>query len=303
MSTNGKKPDKPASKKKSAAKKAASKKTAPKKTAPKKSGSKGKSPQAKAAATSTSDQGGFGIGMGDIFKAGFGGFFQKKNALILTLAGLPVLIVFAITSIPWLSFDMELRDQVAADPDASLAIFDQLQWIGLLLVAAFPAGIVSAPWFRYALDAADGREIDVRAPLIDGKKWLNHTFATFWFWAGITVGLRYSVIIPALPSILVLVLYPFYGYIIADGREINGLKALGVSVRMGAKKRLGLAAIAGLFFIFNIFGAVGFGVGLEDGDPTVLGIVLGILGIAVSASITLVSGAAIYRALEGNLNG
>lgn len=289
MSNSGKKPKKSSSKKSQ--------------RSPQDKLSKSSANKKQSASESKTTQGGFGIGIGEIFTVGFRGFFDRRNAVILTLAGLPVLIVFGLSSLPWRSFDMELTAQVGNDANASLTIFEQLQWIGLLLLAAFPAGVVSAPWFRYALDAADGRKINVMAPLIDGQKWLHHAFATFWFWAGITVGLRYSVIIPALPSILVLVLYPFYGYIIADGREINGLKALGVSVRMGAKKRIGLFAIAGLFFVFNIFGAVGFGVGLEDGDPTVLGIVLGVLGISVSASITLVSGAAIYRTLEGNLDG
>ena len=61
--------------------------------------------------------------------------------------------------------------------------------------------------------------------------------------------------------------------------------------------------IGGLYFVFNIFGLTGAGVGLEDGSPSVIGIVLGILGISATASITLVSGGAIYRTLEGKLDG
>lgn len=244
----------------------------------------------------------FGIGIGEMFAAGVKGF--TSNAPILMLSGLPVFIVFALASTPWRNFNAELTDRVANDPDAGLTIFEQLGWVGLLMAAAFPAGVVAAPWFRYALDVADDREINVMAPLIDGGKLLNHGFATFWFWAGIALGMRYSFLIPGLPSIVVLLLYPFYGYIIAGGREINGLKALGVSVRLGQGRRIGLFAIAGLFFMFNLVGVLGLGVGLdvETGSPSILGVVLGILGITATGSVTLVSGAAIYRVLEGKLN-
>ncbi len=247
----------------------------------------------------TADKGTFGISIGEVFLAGLRGYFP--NAIILTLAALPVFVVMAVASTPFRNFDAQLQERVNADLTSTLSIIEQLQWVGLLMAAAFPAGIVAAPWFRYALDAVDGRAIDVKAPLIDGKKLLNHTFATFWFWAGIALGMRYSFLIPGLPSIVVLLLYSFYGYVIADGREINGLKALGVSVRMGQGKRLGLFAIAGLLFFFNIFGIMGFWVGLEDGSPSILGVVLGILGISATGSVTVVAGAAIYRVLEGNL--
>ena len=136
------------------------------------------------------------------------------------------------------------------------------------------------------------------APLVDFPKLLHHAFATFWFWAGIAFGLRY---LRGIPSILVILLYAFYAYVIADGKEINGLKALGTSVRLSAGKRIGLFAIAGIFFMFNIVGVLGLGVGLEDGSPSVLGIALGIIGLSATASVTLISGAAIFRVLEENL--
>lgn len=243
----------------------------------------------------------FGISVGDVFLSGLKGFFS--NAPILMAAGAPVFIIFAIASTPWRNFNNMLTDRVNEDLTSTLSIVEQLQWVGLLLVAAFPAGVASAPWFRYALDVADGQPVNVRAPLIDGGKLINHAFATFWFWAGITLGLRYWFLIPASTSIVVLLLYPFYGYVIASGREINGLKALGVSVRLGQGRRLGLFALAGLFFMFNLFGVVGLGIGLdvETGSPTIMGIVLGLVGITATASATLVSGATIYRVLEGKL--
>ena len=175
-----------------------------------------KTPTKKASAS----DGSFGISIADMFQVGVKGYFN--NIVILTLSALPVFVIFTLASTPWRSFNSQLQERVDADPEATLATLEQLQWVGLLLLAAFPAGVVAAPWFRYALDVADEREINVMAPLIDGKKWLNHALATFFFWAGITLGFRYSVLIPGLPSVIVLLLYPFYGYIIAGGREING---------------------------------------------------------------------------------
>ena len=235
-------------------------------------------------------QGGFGIGIGEMFLAGVRGFLP--NAIIMTLAGLPVLGLFAVLSRPFTNFQSELEELEA------VGVLDALIWVGLLMVAAIPAGIVAAPWFKYALDIVDEKEINVMAPLVDFPKLLHHAFATFWFWAGIAFGLRY---LRGIPSILVILLYAFYAYVIADGKEINGLKALGTSVRLSAGKRIGLFAIAGIFFMFNIVGVLGLGVGLEDGSPSVLGIALGIIGLSATASVTLISGAAIFRVLEENL--
>ena len=241
-------------------------------------------------------KGGFGISIGEVFSTGLQGYFP--NAIIMTLAGLPVLIVFAVLSRPFTNFQGMLQDRVDAGELTSISVIDGLSWVGLLMVAAIPAGAVALPWFKYALDIVDKKDINVMAPLIDFQKFANHAFATFWFWAGIAFGLRY---LRGIPSILVILLYAFYAYVIADGKQINGLKALGVSVRLGTGRRIGLFAIAGMFFMFNIFGLLGLAVGLEDGSPSLLGIALGILGLSATASVTLISGAAIFRVLEGNL--
>ena len=139
----------------------------------KSSGKKGKGPQdkkvvpKKATANKkavSSKNGSFGISIADIFATGFKGYFN--NIVILTLAALPVFIVFTVASTPWRSFNSELQDRVDADPESTLAILEQLQWVGLLLVASFPAGVIAAPWFRYALDVVDEKEINVMACLL-----------------------------------------------------------------------------------------------------------------------------------------
>lgn len=240
--------------------------------------------------------GSFGISIGEVFLTGIKGYLP--NAIIMTLAGLPVLGLFAVLSRPFTNFQGDLQDRVNSGELTSISVGNGLIWVGLLMVAAIPAGIVAVPWFKYALDIVDEKDINLMAPLIDFPKLANHAFATFWFWAGIAFGLRY---LRGIPSILVILLYAFYAYIIADGKDINGLKALGTSVRLGQGKRIGLFAIAGMFFVFNIFGALGLAIGLEDGSPSLLGIVAGILGLSATASVTLISGAAIYRVLEGDL--
>ena len=252
-----------------------------------------KKPQKKPASNSK----GFGIGIGEAFLAGLRGYFS--NAIIMTIAGLPVLIVFAVLSIPAVDFQGDLQDMVDSGEINSISVLDSLKWVGLLMMAAVPAGILSAPWFRYALDIVDQRDINIKTPLFDTQKLLHHALATFWLWAGIGFGLRY---LRGIPSVLVILLYAFYGYVIADGKDINGLKALGTSVRLGHGKKIGLFAIAGLFFIFNLVGALGLGVGLEDGSPSLVGLILGVLGLSATASVTLISGAAIYRALEADLD-
>lgn len=241
----------------------------------------------------------FGISIGEVFTAGFRGYFN--NAIILTLAGLPVLITMAVVSTPWRNFNAELQGQVDASVGTdneitSLPIVDQLTWIGLLMLAAIPAGTVAFAWFRYALDVVDGKEINIRAPFLDVRKIFSHFVATFWFWLGIGFGIRFLF---GIPSVLVIILYAFYGFVIAEQTEVSGLKALGTSIRLGQGRRIGLFAIAGLMFVFNIFGVIGFAVGLEGTTPSTAGIVLGVLGLSVTTSITLVSGATIYRVLEG----
>ena len=108
MSKSGGKPKKPTSKKgSSSSKNRSSKNTASKSsknTASKKKTTKNKPPQDKVRATNTS-QGGFGIGLGEIFMAGSRGFFKPRNALIVIAAAIPEFVVFWVSSIPWQNFD------------------------------------------------------------------------------------------------------------------------------------------------------------------------------------------------------
>ncbi len=68
-------------------------------------------------------------------------------------------------------------------------------------------------------------------------------------------------------------------------------------LRLGERRRIGLFAIGGMLFVFNILGASGLAAGLNP-----LGYSLAVVGLSVTTSITLVSGAAIYRVLQEKLN-
>ena len=69
---------------------------------------------------------------------------------------------------------------------------------------------------------------------------------------------------------------------------------------MGQGRRLGLFALSMIFIMFNFLGLVP-GLGLE-GVSFATRLILASLGLVITASITLVSGAAIYRVFRGFLN-
>lgn len=165
--------------------------------------------------------------------------------------------------------------------------------IGVDLIGLILAGSVAMPWYKFSLDAVDGKPIDMRIALIDLKLYLYQAVAGFWFWAGVLLGLRYLF---GIPSIFVALLYAFHGFVIADGQARSGLLALGHSVRITEGRRLGLFAIAGLLLVFNLFGAIAVGF---DINPLTIG--LAVLGLAVTTSISMVFGAILYRAFTKDM--
>lgn len=218
----------------------------------------------------------FGISPGQVFASGIRGYVA--NIVPLTLAALIVLLVYAAFRVPSQSF-----------------IDDDRIWSGRLLDLAglFVAGTLAYPWYRYALAAADGEKVDMRAPFLAPRRFRYQAAASFWFFAAVVLGQQY---LSGIPAILAALLYAFYGYVVAEN-DNGGLKALGTSVRLGERRRIGLFAIGGLFFVFNLIGASGLAAGLNP-----LGYSLAVLGLSVTTSITLVSGAAIYRVLQEKLD-
>ncbi len=215
----------------------------------------------------------FGISIPEIFTAGFNGW--KNNIVPLTLAGL-------------------VTTGISTAASAQAATFEQsdFSWIIVNFIGWVIAGTAAYPWYVYALAAADGEKADLRAPFENTKRFLHQFVASFWFFAAFLLGIRYFL----LPALLVLMLYAFYGYVVAESNK-GGTYALGTSVRLGEKRRIGLFGIATLFLVFNLFGVM-FGLAVEQ---PVLRVVLSTLGLTITTSITLVAGAAIYRVLQGYL--
>lgn len=218
----------------------------------------------------------FGIRPGEVFMAGLRGYWA--NIVPLTLAALVVLATYAAFRYP----------------SAQLADDDRV-WAarGLDLAGLFIAGTLAHPWYRYALQAADGEKVDPRLPFATPRRFAYQASASFWFFAAVVLGQQY---LGGLPAILAALLYAFYGYVNAESDD-GGMKALGTSVRLGERRRIGLFAIGGMLFVFNMLGASGVVAG-----ATVLGYTLTVLGLSITTSITLVSGAAIYRVLQEKLN-
>ncbi len=215
----------------------------------------------------------FGISIPQIFTAGFNGW--KNNIVPLTLAGL---VTTGIST--------------AASAQAATYESVEFNWILINFIGWVIAATAAYPWYVYALQAADGDKADLAAPFANTKRFAHQFVASFWFFAAFLLGIRYFL----LPALLVLVLYAFYGYVVAESGK-GGTYALGTSVRLGEKRRIGLFGIATLFMVFNFFGLL---LGLAVEQP-VLRVVLSTLGLTITTSITLVAGAAIYRVLEGYL--
>lgn len=218
----------------------------------------------------------FGIRPGAVFAAGFRGY--AANLVPLTVAGLIVLATYAAFRYPSQQFLDDDRVWAARFTD---------------LAGLFIAGTLAYPWYRYALAAADGDKVDIAAPFATPRRFGHQATASFWFFAAVVLGQQY---LGGLPAILATLLYAFYGYVVAEN-DNGGLKALGTSVRLGERRRIGLFAIGGMLFVFNILGAAGLAAGLNP-----LGYLLTVVGLSVTTSITLVSGAAIYRVLQEKLN-
>lgn len=215
----------------------------------------------------------FGMSVGSIFGAGVKGYVANL---------VPISLAAAATIATYLAF--RLPAQAAAE-GGRLLVSLALDLVGLVVAA-----VVAYPWYTYALAAADGRPIDPVAPFRTSERFSAQAVASFWFWAGVLLGLRY---LYGIPSLLALVFYAFYGFVIADGSTASGLKALGHSVILGHGRRVGLFAIGALFMAFNLFGAIAIGF---DVNPLTIG--LAFAGFVATSSITMVSGAAIYRMLD-----
>lgn len=221
----------------------------------------------------TGKPGSFGIGVGEILLAGLAGV--RRAPLPLALAGSVTLAIY---------MGFRISAQAAADAE-NLVRSLALDFVGLVVAAA-----ASLVWFSYALDVDRERPVDLRRPLSRPMAFWDMGVASFWFWAAVLFGLRY---LYGIPSLLAVVFYAFYGFVLADGEANSGMRALAASARLGEGRRIGLFAIATLFLVINLFGAIAVGFGV-----TPLTMALAFLGVLVTTNVTMVSGARIYRVVN-----
>ncbi len=215
------------------------------------------------------------VSVGEIFGSGVRGY--SRNVVALSSAALVTLASYAAFRIPAQSLYRDDRILLSIAVD---------------LVGLIVGGTLAYPWYSYALDAADGRPVDLRKPFATPKRFLAQGVGSFWFWAAVLLGFRYLFGIPSLMAIL---FYAFFGFVIADGQD-SGLKALGTSVRLGQGKRTVLFAMMGLFLVFNLLGAIALGYGQRN-----VHYALAVVGLVITTSITLVSGAVLYRSLNKSM--
>jgi hypothetical protein len=219
-----------------------------------------------------------------LFREGFRGY--GKCLVPVSLAGFATLMVFYLT---------------VALPAESLG--DQSRFVATMAFAAglILTGTVAYPWYSYALDAADHGKVDLARPFQQPKRFYYQAVASFWFWAGVALGFRYLL---GIPAIAVVIMYAFHGYLIADRKVSGGLKALGVSVRLGQGNRVVLFALMALFGLFSMLGALSLGMRDAADEPLInpLTVSLAVIGLTITTSITLVAGAAAYRHLVEQLD-
>lgn len=223
----------------------------------------------------TTDDTTFGASFGSIFMSGVRGYF--RNPWPLTVASAATLGVYLAFRFP--------AQSAADNGDVGIAI--ALDLIGLVVAAT-----VALPWYGYALNAYDGKQIDIGFPFRNTQRFQAQAVASFWFWAGVLLGLRYLL---GLPSIVAALFYAFYGFVIADGQPGGGLMALGTSARIGTGKRVGLFALGALFVMFNFFGAISLGFAVNP-----LTIAIALIGLVVTTNITMVAGAGVYRLVQSS---
>ncbi len=214
---------------------------------------------------------GFGIGelFGDTLK------LYAANPLPFSLAAMVTFGVYGIFRYP--------AQQLFVDGKV-------FQSVGVDLVGLLIAGVIALPWYHFSLAAVDGNPISFAEPFQNWRRYGYQAVASFWFWAGILLGLRYLF---GLPSVLVLLLYCFHGFVIVDGSVKGGMMALGQSVRLSEGRRMLLFGVGCLLLVFNLFGA--FGIGFRDsfGLPAAIGIA--IIGLTITTSVTMLAGARLYR--------
>ena len=214
---------------------------------------------------------------------GIEGFRRAPVALMLG-----TLLPFLLSS----PFVFVGQSRIADAEQISLGNSDVVSGLALNLVGLVLAGAAAYPACVYALRAARDEPIALGEPFADLGRFRAMFVGTFWFWAGILLGLNFFV----LPAIFVFVFYAFYGFVLVDRPDLGGLKALGTSVRIGDKRRIAMFALTALFGFLLFLCILPIGFALNAGTIALMYVLL-LAGTAVS----LVSWASLYDTLRKDL--
>ncbi|MCQ3814020.1 MAG: hypothetical protein KTU85_06345 [Acidimicrobiia bacterium] len=215
----------------------------------------------------------FPLPIGTMFLRGLRGY--TANFFPLTLAALATFAVYSVLGIP---------SVLARQSD------NTIRYLTFNIAGSILGGTAAYPWFCYALNASRSEPIDLAAPFRDWSRFIDQLVCSLWFWAALILGLQY---LWGLPSLLVVVFYAFFGFVVADKATEGPLRALGTSVRLGDKRRIGILALVGMFLLFNLIGLlpVGFAV-----NP--LTIAITVLTLSMTTNVTMVAWAALYDVLN-----
>ncbi|MEM8707262.1 MAG: hypothetical protein AAGE98_12445 [Actinomycetota bacterium] len=184
------------------------------------------------------------------------------------------------------------QSRIADAEEISLGSEEVVAGLAFNLIGMVLAGAASYPVCVYALRAARDEAVDLAEPFRDPGRFFAMFTASFWFWAGILLGLNFFV----LPAVFVFLFYVFFGFVLVDRPDLGGLKALGTSVRIGDKRRIALFALTALFgfLLFLCILPVGFGVNIAT-------IALMYLLLLAGTAVSLVSWASLYDVLRKDL--
>ena len=152
------------------------------------------------------------------------------------------------------------------------------------------ATFVALPWFIHTLAAEDEQPLGIGGALSSSVGRFSAMLgASFFFWAGVMLGIRYLF---GIPSIFVIIWYGLFGFILAD-KGGKGLLSLGSSVRLGEGRRWTIAGLAAILAMLNLLALTPVGNGL-----TAVNVGLAALLLSITTGISMGAGAALYRRIE-----
>lgn len=175
---------------------------------------------------------------------------------------LAALAVFAVQAV----FSLLLRSVDGAFADLLVQI---ASWVISLIIAM--------GWIRIGLNIVDGRRADVADLFQFDDRFWSYAGASIVFGICVAIGLVFFII----PGVIIALIWFFYGYNIVDKGDSMG-EAFARSNQLTKGRKLELFAFGLVLILLNI-----------------LGLLLLIVGVLITAAISLIAVAYVYRRLSG----